>query len=125
MLLCLNHFMFMGRKCLRKRNNLDSLCYLHSISALSVNRVNGIGKIRFCHLNFGQNCIVRHPFHATFLSAVDICDAMHRSKTNGITCAFVRVYRLSLNIINDFSDLINGVDMIKLSIYSGTTGLPT
>ena len=38
---------------------------------LSVNRVNGIGeKARIFHLNIGQNCIVRHPFHTTCLSAV-------------------------------------------------------
>ena len=32
MLLCWRHYMFMGRKCLRKRNNLDLFCYLYSIN---------------------------------------------------------------------------------------------
>ena len=32
MLLCWKHYKFMGRKCLQKRNNLDSLCYFHSLN---------------------------------------------------------------------------------------------
>ena len=36
MLLCWKHYMFMGRMCLRKRNNLDILCYLLSDNKCSV-----------------------------------------------------------------------------------------
>ena len=32
MLLCWKHYMLMGRKCLRKRNNLDFFSYFHSIN---------------------------------------------------------------------------------------------
>ena len=32
MFLCWKHYMFMGRKCLRKQNNLDFICYFHSIN---------------------------------------------------------------------------------------------
>ena len=31
MLLCWKHYMFMGRKCLRRRNSLDFLCCFRSI----------------------------------------------------------------------------------------------
>ena len=72
--------MFMGRKCLRKRNIMDSFCYFHSINVslsalsapidLSVNRVNAIGE----NSNFSsrQNFIVRHPFRTTCFSAMKL-----------------------------------------------------
>ena len=54
--------MFMGRKCLRKRNNLEFLYshlinfnFLHELRHLSVNRVNGIGKkLEFFILALGR-----------------------------------------------------------------------
>ena len=60
-------YMFIGRKCLRKRHTLDSLCYLHScsISALTTPiywsiEYTLLEKTRISHLNFGQNCDVCH-----------------------------------------------------------------
>ena len=75
MLLFWKDYTFIGRKCLRKRNNIDFVCYFHSInvqcSYLSVNRVNGIGeKLEFFISTLGRfHCASPIPYHV-FISCV-------------------------------------------------------
>ena len=45
------------KNCLRKRNDQNS-----------IRKVNGIGKNSNSHLNFGQNCNVRHQLRTTCIA---------------------------------------------------------
>ena len=74
-LLCWKHYIFMGRKCLR--NEITWISYVMfdfciDCAYLSVNSVNGKGEKSNFTSQLREYCNMRHPFHTTCLSAVNI-----------------------------------------------------
>ena len=84
-LLYWKYYSIMGRKCLRKRNNLDSLCYLHSINAQFLHCL---------HLSISQ-LSKRYRRKLEFL--ISTLDRIPLCVTRSFICLYVKQYHVFLS----------------------------